>query len=129
MESWIYSACLNTVAQCDRAFAVVKQGSASGAAFIAHYAAVKGELVELARHQVCQLFYPLFRICFLTQRPVLTSSRNQQLDKIGVHLGHLTATPPFSLSLPSTFTTPRFANGETLNSKITRPELVEVLGQ
>jgi hypothetical protein len=54
MESWIYSACLNTVAQCDRAFAVVKQGSASDAAFIAQYAAIKGELVELARHQVCR---------------------------------------------------------------------------
>jgi hypothetical protein len=47
---------LNTVAQCDRAFAVVKQGSASDAAFIAQYAAIKGELVELARHQVGRFY-------------------------------------------------------------------------
>ncbi|KIM22610.1 hypothetical protein M408DRAFT_322755 [Serendipita vermifera MAFF 305830] len=101
MESWIYSACLNTVSQCDRALEVMKESATPNATFIAQYAAAKGELVELARHQ---------------------------LDKIGVHLGYLAPSPPFSLSLPSTFSHPRFANGEKLNSKITRPELVETLG-
>jgi len=72
MESWIYSACLNTVAQCDRAFAVVKQGSAAGATFIAQYAAVKGELVELARNQVCQLHLSQLPDLFKPERrPIL----------------------------------------------------------
>ncbi|KAG8828096.1 hypothetical protein FRC17_007623 [Serendipita sp. 399] len=101
LESWIYSASLNIIEQCDEAYAQFTSLHKSSS-FIVQYSAKRGELVQLSRNQ---------------------------LDKIGIHLGFLPNKPPFSLSWHTSEekVTPRFANGETVNSKITREELVSTL--
>ncbi|CAL1704950.1 unnamed protein product [Somion occarium] len=70
IESWTYSSALSVVEQCD-AWAT---GLEMNKATIASFNAVKGELVELARHQ---------------------------LDIIGISVGHLPNRPPFSMAFPS----------------------------
>ncbi|KAI0780765.1 trafficking protein particle complex subunit 10 [Trametes elegans] len=69
IESWIYSSSLSVVDQCDEWAQSIEFGKADLAAFNA----TKGELVELARHQ---------------------------LDTLGIAASHLPKKPPFSLVLP-----------------------------
>lgn len=99
LESWIYSSALNIIEQCDRWIA--KSKHRDDASYKIRMSAKKGELMNLAR---------------------------SQLDKIGIHRGFLPNKNPFSLSWHSSHPPqPRFADGQDINSKITRPELVEIL--
>lgn len=98
LESWIYSSCMNIVLHCDEALEKFQLLKGNNG-FMVQYAAKKGELIDLARNQ---------------------------LDKIGIHLGFLPNSAPFSLCSPSI--TPKFADGKPVSSKITRTELVEILG-
>ncbi|KAH8106751.1 trafficking protein particle complex subunit 10 [Cristinia sonorae] len=70
VESWTYASALSVVEQCD-AWA---KGLEFPKVALASFNALKGELVELARHQ---------------------------LDTIGIRVGHLPNRPPFSIGLPS----------------------------
>lgn len=67
VESWVYSSALSVVDQCDRWASELQLDENSGTTFDA----IKGELLELARHQ---------------------------LDTIGVQLRYLPMKPPFSTS-------------------------------
>ncbi|KAF9452305.1 hypothetical protein P691DRAFT_805187 [Macrolepiota fuliginosa MF-IS2] len=69
IESWIYSSSLSIIQQYDVWFPPLVDGSRPKSLY-----ASKGELYELARHQ---------------------------LDVIGVHAGHLPEKPPFSMGSPS----------------------------
>ncbi|KAI0797709.1 trafficking protein particle complex subunit 10 [Abortiporus biennis] len=70
IECWSYGSALSVVEQCD----IWASGKEMDKTTLANFNAAKGELVELARHQ---------------------------LDIIGIKLGHLPAQPPFSIALPS----------------------------
>ncbi|THH29639.1 hypothetical protein EUX98_g4553 [Antrodiella citrinella] len=70
VESWTYSSALSVVEQCD-AWA---KGLEFPKVAMANFNALKGELTELARHQ---------------------------LDIVGIKVGHLPSRPPFSIVLPS----------------------------
>ncbi|KAG8757193.1 hypothetical protein FRC14_002285 [Serendipita sp. 396] len=101
LESWIYSASLNIIKQCDEAYTQFTSLHKISS-FTLQYSAKRGELVHLSRYQ---------------------------LDKIGIHLGYLPNKPPFSLCWHTSGEeiTPRFADGQPLNSKITRDELIAAL--
>ncbi|KAI0636805.1 trafficking protein particle complex subunit 10 [Trametes polyzona] len=96
IESWIYSSALSVVDQCDewaRPFELNKSAQAA-------FSAAKGELVELARHQ---------------------------LDIFGVAAGHLPKRPPFSLSLPANYDSSKEAQVEEAAERISRTELASAL--
>jgi hypothetical protein len=52
LESWIFSSCLNVINHCDEVLETLPTLKADPG-FIVQYAAKKGELVDLARNQVC----------------------------------------------------------------------------
>jgi trafficking protein particle complex subunit 10 len=81
IESWIYSSAMSAVEQCDTwASRLTLDGPK-----LATFNAGKGELLELARNQVCFITRSLFPLIRL------------QLDVIGIRIGHLPSKPPFSM--------------------------------
>ncbi|KAI0748290.1 trafficking protein particle complex subunit 10 [Daedaleopsis nitida] len=97
IESWIYSSALSVVDQSDEWARSLQLDKSAAAAF----SAAKGELVELARHQ---------------------------LDILGVSTGFLPNKPPFSLALPSPVS-PTAADSKSKRGSmtITRSELLSSL--
>ncbi|KAI0082757.1 hypothetical protein K474DRAFT_1681152 [Panus rudis PR-1116 ss-1] len=98
IESWTYSSALSVVEQCDAWATGWEMDKTTAISF----AAVKGELVELARHQ---------------------------LDIIGVSTGHLPAKPPFSVYIPKRLRMDHVQTDNTRRSRqISKTELLTALG-
>ncbi|KAI0957407.1 hypothetical protein AcW1_005812 [Taiwanofungus camphoratus] len=97
VESWTYSSALSVVDQCDSWASPLGPGKAT----LASFNATKGELLELARHQ---------------------------LDIIGIRVGHLPSRPPFSIALPAPLPSPSMKMPRKRAShKISRTELLSAL--
>ncbi|EIW60047.1 uncharacterized protein TRAVEDRAFT_164477 [Trametes versicolor FP-101664 SS1] len=96
IESWIYSSALSVVDQCDEWARPLELGKAA----LAPFSAAKGELVELARHQ---------------------------LDVFGIAAGHLPNKPPFCLALSSNYTGPQESQIKEASETISRTDLASAL--
>ncbi|KAI8998488.1 trafficking protein particle complex subunit 10 [Trametes punicea] len=96
IESWVYSSALSVVDQCDEWARPLEWGKNAAA----RYSAVKGELVELARHQ---------------------------LDILGIAAHHLPRRPPFSLALPADYDASKEAQVTDASQTISKAELTSAL--
>ncbi|KAK7693660.1 hypothetical protein QCA50_003229 [Cerrena zonata] len=96
VEAWTYSSALSVVDQCDAWSMGLEMSKAAQASLNA----VKGELVELARHQ---------------------------LDIIGVSVKHLPNKPPFSLALPTTYDKEGAPPTTSSTQKISKGEILASL--
>ncbi|KAI8062176.1 trafficking protein particle complex subunit 10 [Gongronella butleri] len=88
LESWVFSACMNVVNECEP---VAVQLATSNPDFIPPYNAVKADLLLTAR---------------------------RQLDKLGVLQGHLPSTPPFAIHLESHTDTDKPSESGITNQKL-----------
>ncbi|KAF7731993.1 hypothetical protein EC973_007098 [Apophysomyces ossiformis] len=97
-ESWVFSACMNVVNECEPYYAHL---SAADPTFTSRYNAVKADLLLTAR---------------------------RQLDKLGAKHGHLPNTAPFSIYLEvSKKDSPSVDNVNAPKGQITNQKLVEAI--
>ncbi|KAI0362291.1 hypothetical protein OH77DRAFT_1416520 [Trametes cingulata] len=96
IESWIYSSALSVVDQCDEWARPLELDKTS----LTFFNAAKGELIELARHQ---------------------------LDILGIAAGHLPRKPPFSLALPANYKDSKEPQVKEASQTISRAELASAL--
>ncbi|KAI0647217.1 trafficking protein particle complex subunit 10 [Trametes meyenii] len=96
VESWIYSSTLSVVDQCDEWAHSLELGKNA----LASFNAAKGELIELARHQ---------------------------LDVLGVAAGHLPNKPPFALALPANYDVNKSEQVKDASQSISRADLATAL--